>query len=154
VDLSKIANRICYVAGGYKYAMAGEGAAFLDVPAHIGARPRGTGWYAGYEDLERVGSAVTYPKDARRFLGATAGYSASFRLNAVMDLLASEKLAVAAMTEYARNLQISCLDSLARSAGGALKPLLDPHQDSLGRFLTFETPRAGEVANALGERGI
>ncbi|NWM20028.1 class V aminotransferase, partial [Escherichia coli] len=38
-DLSAVADRIFYLAGGYKYAMAGEGCAFLHAPPGFGARP-------------------------------------------------------------------------------------------------------------------
>ena len=37
-----------YLAGGYKYAMAGEGACFMHCPPGFGARPRNTGWYASF----------------------------------------------------------------------------------------------------------
>ena len=50
-DLSAVADRIFYVAGGYKYAMAGEGAAFLHAPPGFGPRPVQTGWYAEFGDL-------------------------------------------------------------------------------------------------------
>ena len=42
-DLSPFADRLFYTAGGYKYAMAGEGAAFLHAPAGFGGRPVNTG---------------------------------------------------------------------------------------------------------------
>ena len=51
-DLAPIAARAFYVAGGYKYAMAGEGTCFLHCPPGYGARPRDTGWYAGFSALE------------------------------------------------------------------------------------------------------
>src|SRR5262245_37116086 len=40
-----------YLGGGYKYAMAGEGCAFLHAPAGFGERPPVTGWFAEFEDL-------------------------------------------------------------------------------------------------------
>ena len=47
-DLAAVEARAFYLAGGYKYAMAGEGAAFLHAPPGIGTRPRDTGWYAAF----------------------------------------------------------------------------------------------------------
>jgi selenocysteine lyase/cysteine desulfurase len=41
-DLSGIEARAFYLAGGYKYAMAGEGVAFLHAPSGRGPRPRDT----------------------------------------------------------------------------------------------------------------
>ncbi len=61
---------------------------------------------------------------------------------------------MAAMTTHARDLQAHFLDALARSAAKGLKPLLDPRRDPIGRFLTFDTPRAGDIASALDRRDI
>ena len=70
-DLSAVADRIFYTAGGYKYAMAGEGVAFLHCPPGFAARPVNTGWYAEFDDLALPPGAVGYAPDARRFLGST-----------------------------------------------------------------------------------
>ena len=45
------ASSAFYVGGGYKYAMSGEGCAFLHAPPGFGERPRITGWFAEFEDL-------------------------------------------------------------------------------------------------------
>ena len=42
VDLSGLADRAFFLAGGYKYAMAGEGACFLHCPPGWLPRPRPT----------------------------------------------------------------------------------------------------------------
>jgi selenocysteine lyase/cysteine desulfurase len=47
-DLSAVADRVFYVAGGYKYAMAGEGACFLHAPPGFCPRPVATGWFAEF----------------------------------------------------------------------------------------------------------
>ncbi|MFX6258361.1 hypothetical protein ABTF80_20115, partial [Acinetobacter baumannii] len=47
-DLSDVADRVFYLAGGYKYAMAGEGCCFLHCPPGYGPRPRDTGWFADF----------------------------------------------------------------------------------------------------------
>src|SRR5437868_816395 len=70
-DLRAIAERAFYLAGGYKYAMAGEGVCFLHCPPGYGARPRDTGWYAGFSGLEQRTGGVAYASDGSRFLGAT-----------------------------------------------------------------------------------
>lgn len=64
-DLSWIENRAFYIAGGYKYAMAGEGACFMHAPPGFGARPRDTGWFAAFGALESGSraDAVPYPAD-------------------------------------------------------------------------------------------
>ncbi len=60
-----------YLGGGYKYAMAGEGCAFLHAPPGYGERPPVTGWFAEFEDLTLPPGSVGYARDARRFMGAT-----------------------------------------------------------------------------------
>jgi selenocysteine lyase/cysteine desulfurase len=66
-DLSAVADRVFYLAGGYKYAMAGEGCAFLHAPPGFGPRPEITGWYAEFDDLSLPPGSVGYAPDARRF---------------------------------------------------------------------------------------
>ena len=71
-DLGPLADRIFYLAGGYKYAMAGEGACFLHCPPGYAPRPADTGWFAGFGALTtRPGERVAYAADGSRFLGAT-----------------------------------------------------------------------------------
>ena len=57
-DLSAVADRIFYVAGGYKYAMSGEGAAFLHAPPGFCPRPVVTGWYAEFGALAARAKAI------------------------------------------------------------------------------------------------
>ena len=53
-DLSRLAARAFYLAGGYKYAMAGEGACFLHCPPGYAPRPRDTGWFAAFGEIGRA----------------------------------------------------------------------------------------------------
>ena len=69
-DLSAIADRVFYIGGGYKYAMAGEGCAFMHAPEGFGERPEITGWYAEFGDLQGPPGGVGYARDAGRFWGA------------------------------------------------------------------------------------
>jgi len=72
-----------YLGGGYKYAMAGEGCAFLHAPPGFAERPRITGWFAEFEDLSLPPGSVGYARDASRLLGATFDPSALSRSTAV-----------------------------------------------------------------------
>src|SRR5262249_13759595 len=45
------ADRAFYIAGGYKYAMAGEGICFMHCPGGFAMRPRDTGWFAAFGAL-------------------------------------------------------------------------------------------------------
>ena len=156
LDLSSIAARMFYIAGGYKYAMAGEGACFMHCPPGFGERPRDTGWYAEFGALEKAhGGAVAYGTDASRFAGATFDPSGLYRLNAVMDWLDALAVDVAAMHDHCVGLQRDFMDKLA--AGTAvLRPrdLMIADEHRRGRFLTFKTNEAARINDALAARDI
>ncbi|HUO93694.1 MAG TPA: aminotransferase class V-fold PLP-dependent enzyme [Rhizomicrobium sp.] len=155
VDVSAIAKRVFYLAGGYKYAMAGEGCCFLHCPPGYGARPRDTGWYAGFEALEGGAAGVGYAKDGSRFLGATFDVSALYRFNAVQDWLESESRSVGQMLEHVRGLERAFLDALDKTkAPIASSMLVVPDETHRGRFLAFRTPRAGEIVEKLLAKNI
>jgi selenocysteine lyase/cysteine desulfurase len=85
VDLSDIASRAFYIAGGYKYAMAGEGACFMHCPPGYGERPRDTAG-CGIRRTWGARETVAYGKTPallRRHLRPSGLY----RFNAAMDWL-------------------------------------------------------------------
>jgi selenocysteine lyase/cysteine desulfurase len=134
-DLSTVADRVFYLAGGYKYAMAGEGCAFLNAPPGYGSRPEITGWYAEFEDLSLPPGSIGYAPDARRFLGATFDPSGIYRFVAVRDMLAGEGLTTAAIAAHAAALKAQVLAKLPIEA-----ELVNP--DSPARFLALRSPHA------------
>ena len=69
--LAGSADRAFYLAGGYKYAMAGEGVCFMHCPAGFAPRPRDTGWFAAFGALRGASAGVAYGTDGSRFMGAT-----------------------------------------------------------------------------------
>ncbi len=143
-DLSAIADRAFYIAGGYKYAMAGEGACFMHCPPGWGARPRDTGWYAAFGNLTNAQSGqVGYSEDGWRFMGATFDPSGLYRFNAVMRWLRDEGITPGIVHAHAVALQQSFLRRVADSAAFQSARLLVP-QDEMrrGNFLTFELPEA------------
>ncbi|MFQ5954249.1 MAG: aminotransferase class V-fold PLP-dependent enzyme [Kiloniellales bacterium] len=152
-DLSTIERRAFYLAGGYKYAMAGEGAAFLHAPPGYGPRPRDTGWFAAFEALQGgAGAATSFGDDGSRFLGATFDPVGLYRLNAVMDWLQRLGLTVARIHAHAHALQQRFVDRLAALRLETLHPgqLVVPlEQPSRGHFLTFRTPAAGAIYDRL-----
>jgi selenocysteine lyase/cysteine desulfurase len=156
VDLQVIAARAFYLAGGYKYAMSGEGVCFMHCPPGYGERPRDTGWYAEFGALDKSrGGIVAYGTDASRFAGATFDPSGLYRFNAVMDWLARENLSVSAMHAHCQKLQRTFLDAL-----GQVKTSLSPvslmiaDENRRGRFLTFRTSEAARLDGELGRRNI
>lgn len=155
VDVSAIANRAFYLAGGYKYAMAGEGCCFLHCPPGYGARPSDTGWYAGFDALEGGGSCVGYSNDGSRFLGATFDVTALYRFNAVQDWLKLEGETVAHMLAHVRDIERAFLDALDKTkAPISSSMLVVPDEAHRGRFLAFRTQRAGEIVEKLLAKNI
>ena len=144
------------MAGGYKYAMAGEGAAFLHAPPGYAPRPRDTGWYAAFGALEEgEGGRVGYSEDGRRFLGATFDPVGLYRLNAVLDWLDDLGLSVTDIHAHVDALQRSFVDGLAALGLAALHPgqLVVPIEETnRGHFLTFRTAAAGAIYHQLLER--
>jgi selenocysteine lyase/cysteine desulfurase len=146
-DLAALEARAFYLAGGYKYAMAGEGAAFLHAPPGTGARPRDTGWYAAFGDLERgEGARIGYGTDASRFLGATFDPSGLYRLDAVLGWLAELGLGAAEVHAHAHRLQDCFIEGLD---GLDLGRLVVSEARERGNFLTFRTPAAGAIYEKL-----
>jgi selenocysteine lyase/cysteine desulfurase len=153
-DLSAIAERVFYLAGGYKYAMAGEGAAFLHAPHGFAAKPEITGWYAEFADLERAPSGVAFPADARRFLGATFDPSGLYRFLAVRRMLAAEGLTTAGVNAHVGLLREALLSGLAATPLASAELLNPPDSGPQARFLAFRSPRAAAWAEALMEQDV
>lgn len=145
-DLSPIADRAFYLSGGYKYAMAGEGACFLHAPPCFGPRPEVTGWYAAFDDLAARQGGVGYAPDGRRFLGSTFDPSGIYRFNAVRRMLDAEGLDTAAISAYCDHLK-------QRFLNAAPFPELTMLSQPEARFLAFQGAKAPALYNQLTERG-
>ena len=138
-DLGPLAGRAFYTSGGYKYAMGGEGCAFLHCPPGWLPRPRDTGWYAAFGDLSGPQEGVPYAADGMRFMGATFDPSGLFRLNATMRWLEGHGLGAAEIHAHAHALQARFLAGAA-----ALDParLVVPDAARRGNFLCYDLPDA------------
>jgi selenocysteine lyase/cysteine desulfurase len=148
-----VAAQVFFLAGGYKYAMAGEGMGLMHCPPGFGPRPPITGWYAEFEELTLPPGQVGYATDAMRFMGATFDASALYRFNAIRRMLAGEGLDTAAISRRVETLQRLLLELTGDTPLGEAELLnpLDgrPH----ARFLAFRHPRAAEWQVALKARG-
>ncbi|MBC6982984.1 aminotransferase class V-fold PLP-dependent enzyme [Caulobacter sp. 17J80-11] len=156
-DLSSVADRLFYVAGGYKYAMAGEGAAFLHAPAGFGERPTVTGWYAEFADLIAPPGGVGYGRDASRFLGATFDPSGLYRFGAVADMLDAEGLTTADVSAHVRVLQDQLVAAVRAGQAGRLSEaeiLNPPGNHAQARFIAFRHPEAQAWKKALMARDV
>jgi selenocysteine lyase/cysteine desulfurase len=141
-----------YLAGGYKYAMAGEGCAFLHAPSGFGPRPPITGWYAEFEDLTLPPEHVGYAPDASRFMGATFDPSSLYRFNSVQRMLIENGLTTDRISNHTDALQALLVDRLPGTPLGDAE-LLNPLRESAhARFLAFRHPLAQDWQGGLAAR--
>jgi selenocysteine lyase/cysteine desulfurase len=150
LSLGAIQDRVFFLAGGYKYAMSGEGACFLHSPAGYGPRPVDTGWYAGFGQLETgVGDIIAYGEDGSRFAGATFDPSGVYRMDAVLRWLESEGVGPADIHRHVLGLQERFL-----AGDPDLGELLIDHPEHRGNFLTYRSEDAGGIYQRLHDRGV
>jgi kynureninase len=156
--LAEVEGRAFYVAGGYKYAQSGEGAAFMHVPAGCTLRPVNTGWLADFGGLTSASpGTVAFPDDAFRFWGSTFDPTGLYRFNAAMDWLQDLGVAVDTVHAHVLSLQRRFLAALEAAPVKVLSAsaLVTPRDlEQQGNFLAFRLPDAAEVAQALEERGV
>jgi selenocysteine lyase/cysteine desulfurase len=148
--LTVSAGRAFYLAGGYKYAMAGEGVCFMHCPPDRALRPNDTGWYAEFGALgsERKGK-VAYGSDGSRFLGATFDPSGLYRFNAVQRWLQIERAGPAEVHSHVVELQQYFLRELEAIGHPHLnRANLRPPDGARGNFLCFRTPLAESLTRA------
>ena len=139
-----------FLAGGYKYAMAGEGIGMMHCPPGYGPRPPLTGWYAEFDDLTLPPGMVGYAKDAMRFMGATFDPSALYRFNHVRAALSEHGLTTARISAHVAALQAQMIAAIANTALGRAELLNPLDGSSHARFLAFRSTAAerwcGELA--------
>ena len=131
-----------YLAGGYKYAMAGEGMGLMHCPPGYGPRPPLTGWYAEFEDLTLAPGSVGYARDAMRFMGATFDPSALYRFNHIQSALADNGLTTRRISANVAGLQAQMIEMLAGTALGQAELLNPPGEGPHARFLALRSPKA------------
>lgn len=146
-SLAAIADRVFYVAGGYKYAMAGEGACFLHAPPGYGPRPLYTGWFAAFGALAEAGATeVPYATSGARFLGATFDPTGIQRFVAVMDWLVREGISVDDIHAHVMDLQRAFVNELdAADLPLSSRQLVVGLDRDRGHFLTFKTSEAAAL---------
>jgi selenocysteine lyase/cysteine desulfurase len=149
VDLSKIFDRIFYVAGGYKYAMSGEGAAFMHAPNGFGARPEVTGWFAAFDELASRQGAIGYAADASRYMGATFDPSALYRFNAVQAMLKREGLTTSVINKHVDALMRRLIEGLDATPFRTARLINGDLNQPRARFLALQSQGAGRWQSDL-----
>jgi selenocysteine lyase/cysteine desulfurase len=156
-DLSRIAGKAFYMAGGYKYAMAGEGCCFLHCPPGFAPRPRNTGWFASFAKLSSVQRGVPYSEDGWRFMGSTFDPSGLYRLRAMLGWLTAEGLDAAIIHAHVVALQQRFMAAMAQRPVGpfsADRLVVPLNETSRGNFLVFEDAQAAEWKDRLKAANI
>ena len=154
-DLAAIAGRAFYTAGGYKYAMAGEGACFLHCPPGYAERPPNTGWFASFGTLTAPqDGGVPYAEGGQRFMGATFDPTALYRLNAVQRWLQREGISVAAIRAHVQQLQARFLALRAERGFLPDAALVPPEGTARGNFLVFRHAEAQAWHRRLLAAGV
>lgn len=150
VDLSKICDRAFYIAGGYKYAMAGEGICFMHCPPGRAPQPTDTGWLAEFGALgEAPRGKVAFGTDGSRFLGATFDPSGLYRFNAIQRWAQIEGVDPQSVRAHVTQLQLHFLRDLDGQEHPHLnRATLRPPSDPRGNFLCFRTPLAENLRRA------
>lgn len=141
-DLSKIQERIFYLAGGYKYAQGGEGCCFLYSPKNSQLRPLYTGWFAGFGALTSDGGNTGYSNDGMRFSGSTMDFAALYRLESSLSLFESLGLTVESIHQHIQKLQANFRSHLLEIDHHYLceKNIISVDYNHHGHFLTFALP--------------
>jgi selenocysteine lyase/cysteine desulfurase len=158
VNFSRSQHRAFYMAGGYKYACAGEGACFLACPPAVAMRPRDTGWYAAFGALaESRADQVAYAADGGRFMGATFDPSGLYRFNAAMRWMESVGTGAAEAHGRARAMQMGFVAAMdaAGLPGLGRRDLIVSDQVALrGNFLAYRSAFAARQQALLEAAGI
>ena len=157
VDLARLGRRIFYLAGGYKYAQAGEGACFMSIPPDCALRPVYTGWFSDFGRLSGAqGEAIGYGDAAMRFWGSTFDASGLYRFNAVMRWLHDLGITPREIHAHVAGLERRFLAGLADTNLPLLPvdALTPPERFPRGNFLAFDLDRAEDVERRLAAHGI
>lgn len=151
-DLSAFEGDIYYLAGGYKYAQAGEGMCFMTIPKGCALRPSNTGWFASFESLENESTEVVYSDNGFRFWGATQDLTALYRFNAVWTQFFDNGLDIQTIHKYIQSLQTQFINNLEIK-----NTFLELDLNKVGHFLTLKCKsptQAKEIYKELSSKGF
>lgn len=111
-DLSSFEDDLYYMAGGYKYAQAGEGMCFITLPKNCTLRPLFTGWFSSFETLEDTATNETkYSDNGMRFWGSTLDMTAFIRFKEIWNHFYYNSLDIVLFHKYIKSLQIQFINN-------------------------------------------
>jgi len=157
-DLSSLEGKIFYLAGGYKYAQAGEGAAFMVIP-HKTYRPAYTGWFAQFANLSQTpDQLVGYSQDFMSFMGSTQDMSGLYRFKSVWQLFDTLDLDVKTIHNHVKTLQKKFLTKFNEKLVNDFDLTLVWNESfEHGHFLTYlasSEEKASKVEEFLKGKGV
>lgn len=132
-DISNISDDIFYMAGGYKYAQAGEGMCFTTIPKDCSLRPQITGWFASFSTLESHSNKIEYDGKGMRFWGSTMDFTAFFRFRAIWKDFSKEGFTLEKNFQYIKNLQKHFLKNFP-----LLDAIVEDDLDKIAQFITIQ----------------
>ena len=157
-DLSRLEGKVFYLAGGYKYAQSGEGAAFMVIPQKP-YRPGYTGWFAQFANLSQSGTQlVGYSQDFMSFMGSTQDMSGLYRFRRVWTLFSQLGLGIEEIHSHVKSLQdefLAQFNDFLLNQG--LTPLVSQEGPVHGHFITYRASdenQAQDIELRLKNQGI
>ncbi len=104
--VDKFQKNLFYVAGGYKYAQAGEGVCFMITPTAIDLYPKNTGWFASFHELSKKSSTqIKFAKGADALWGATFDPSGLYRMRSLWNSFQKHNISVDTIHKHVQKLQ-------------------------------------------------
>ncbi len=153
-------GQVFVTGGGYKYAQTGEGAAWMLVPEQAERfRPRNTGWFSDFANLEaayEADTAVGYGARGQRFFGATFDPTAIYRGLYVMGWMDEQGLTPTLLRQHSlarSQYLIDAFDKLELAQKGMAIATPRP-ASKRGGFITLTHERAQDITRALRSRGV
>lgn len=147
-DLGFMGNRTYFVAGGYKYASAGEGSCFLISPTGSDLRPVNTGWFADLANLDNVdNSTIQYSNDGLRFAGATQDFTSIYRFISTLELYKQEGITVDKIHDYVVKNEDRLLTGIEDTK--FFQYLIKPNSLCRGHFLAFDFKDSSKCKKAV-----
>ena len=158
VDLSNVQRDVFYIAGGYKYAMSGEGCCFMHCPDHYIPKPINTGWFAAMDHLSDMHD-VPYHDDTNgmRFMGATFDPSGLYRMHAVFNWLERTNITVADTDHHINQLMRYFTEQALTKITWLTVDMLvvNPvNNHAHGHFIALNIDSAGAICQHLARQNV
>jgi selenocysteine lyase/cysteine desulfurase len=154
-------GQVFVVGGGYKYAQCGEGVCFMLLPANAERyRPRNTGWFSSFQDLERDRRAkkdhVSFGEGGLRFFGATFDPTAFYRAVFVLRFMEYQGLTIDVLRRQSLLQTGMIIEAFDRHQLGERGIVLATPREAhrRGGFIALQHTRADQIQRALLDAGI